>query len=171
MSTTVLLRARRLTAAAARGIVNLEMVTPGQAADTLRRREQRRQHALDLRFAQMNREAETLVQLIADRYRPRRILRWGSLLDRRRFSENSDIDIAVEGIDDVAVWHDLQQFALMEAESALDLVRLESIEPEYAESICVNGSVVFQRETAVLHEDPGAPDRDAATRGKESGTP
>jgi len=36
-----------------------------------------------------------------------RIWQWGSLLDRRRFSEISDIDIAVEGVPDTATFFEL----------------------------------------------------------------
>ena len=64
-----------------------------------RRRTQRERahHELHQRAAA---QARDVVELIGQRYRPRRIIQWGSVLQPERFREFSDIDIAVEGITD-----------------------------------------------------------------------
>ena len=61
-------------------------------------KERRRRARIDERYAQATRDARTIVAEIAADVNPRRIYQWGSLLDRKRFSEISDLDIAVEGL-------------------------------------------------------------------------
>ena len=64
----------------------------------LRDKERRRRAAVDARFERAGRDARAIVAQIAAEVNPQRIYQWGSLLDRTRFSEISDIDIAVEGL-------------------------------------------------------------------------
>lgn len=78
-------------------------------------------------------------------YDPLRIWQWGSLLDRKRFSEISDIDIAVEGIEDTATFFELYGKALSLTTLPLDLVELERIEPLHAASIRERGRLVHAR--------------------------
>ena len=61
-------------------------------------RERRRRARIDERYERATRDAQAIVSEIAAQVNPRRIYRWGSLLDRKRFSEISDLDIAVEGL-------------------------------------------------------------------------
>ena len=83
--------------------------------------------------------------MLARDYAPERIWQWGSLLDRRRFSEISDFDIAAEGIPDTATFFDLYGKALELTAFPLDLVELERIEALHAESIRKGGMLVYQR--------------------------
>ena len=53
---------------------------------------------VDERFERATRDARAIVSEIVVQVNPRRIYQWGSLLDRKRFSEISDLDIAVEGL-------------------------------------------------------------------------
>ena len=53
-------------------------------------RARRRRARVDERYAQATRDAQAIVSEIAARVNPRRIYQWGSLLDRRRFSEISE---------------------------------------------------------------------------------
>jgi hypothetical protein len=64
----------------------------------LRNKELARSRLLDERFAQASSDFSRLVEMILEKFNPDRIYQWGSLLDRGRFSEISDIDIAVEGL-------------------------------------------------------------------------
>ena len=64
----------------------------------LAERERRRRERIDERYAQATRDAGAIVSEIAEQVNPRRIYQWGSLLDRKRFSEISDLDLAVEGL-------------------------------------------------------------------------
>jgi predicted nucleotidyltransferase len=58
-----------------------------------------RQERLNSRYEQACEDFEKMVSLIIRKYNPKRIYQWGSLLNREGFSEISDIDIAVEGIE------------------------------------------------------------------------
>jgi predicted nucleotidyltransferase len=73
-----------------------------QARAFLDDRERRRQRDLEQRFDRARADARAIVDLIVRKYRPRRVYQWGSVLDRSRFSEISDIDVAIEGITDPA---------------------------------------------------------------------
>jgi predicted nucleotidyltransferase len=70
---------------------------------------QRRARMLDERFASVSADAPAIVAMLAKYYKPLRIWRWGSLLDRERFSEISDTDIAVEGIEGRGIFRALRE--------------------------------------------------------------
>ena len=115
------------------------------AANVVRRRE-RREAANRRRFERAQREFDALVAMLIRVYRPQCIYQWGSLLEPRRFSERSDIDIAVQGS-----WSPEQFFALlgdaMELTSLpLDLVDLERTEPLHARTIRERGRLVYERQ-------------------------
>ncbi len=108
----------------------------------------KRERGLDERFRAANDDARNIIAMLARDYAPKRIWQWGSLLDRRRFSEISDIDIAVEGIPDTAIFFDLYGKALELTAFPLDLVELERIEALHAESIRKGGMLVYERPRA-----------------------
>ena len=94
---------------------------------------------------QATRDAQAIIDMIVDRFRPTRIVQWGSLLAPQRFREYSDIDIAVEGVREPE-----RYFALVEAAEKLtrfpiDIVQLELVEPEYRELILERGRTVYER--------------------------
>lgn len=105
----------------------------------------RRARALDERFAAATVDARSIVSMLERDYRPTRIWQWGSLLDRSRFSEISDIDIAVEGIADTETFFELFGKAFALTDFPLDLVELERIEPIHADSIRRNGRLAYER--------------------------
>jgi predicted nucleotidyltransferase len=108
-------------------------------------REQQRQAQLDRRFERAWDDARAIIDLLIARYRPQRIYQWGSLLDRCRFWERSDIDIAIEGIETPDDFFALYGEADRLASVPLDLVALEKIEPEFAEIIRTKGKLVYER--------------------------
>ncbi len=118
---------------------------PKACLQFLERREARRQAGLDARFSRAQHDARAVVDLIVTKYHPSRIYQWGSLLDRRRFWERSDIDIAVEGIEDPGTFFRLCGEVGRLAQLPLDLVAIERIEPEFAELIRTRGKVVYER--------------------------
>jgi hypothetical protein len=67
------------------------------------------------------------------------------LLDRRKFSERSDIDLATEGITDAATFFALYGEADRLTRLSLDLVALENIEPEFADLIRRKGRMIYER--------------------------
>lgn len=104
-----------------------------------------REASLDERFAATTQAARAIIEMIARDYNPVRIWQWGSLLDRSRFSEISDIDIAVEGLPTVEAFFDLYGKALALTDFPLDLVELERIERIHADSIRQRGKLAYER--------------------------
>ncbi len=88
-------------------------------------------------------DAAEIVAMIAERFAPRAIYQWGSVLDGSTFSDISDIDIAVEGIPSQELFFDLVGKAEAMTEFPLDIVEIERVEPEYARLIRTNGKRVY----------------------------
>jgi predicted nucleotidyltransferase len=120
-------------------------VDPRDARRFFDEKARHRSVALDGRFEQAWSEARSVIAMLERDYDPLRIWQWGSLLDRKRFSEISDIDIAVEGIEDTATFFELYGKALSLTTLPLDLVELERIEPLHAASIRERGRLVHAR--------------------------
>lgn len=121
-------------------------VSPQDSARFLRAQEAREQEDLETLYRDMRRDAERVVSEIARRYRPRRIMQWGSLLVRSRFRGYSDIDIAVEGVEDPRRWAEIERLAWEMTDYPLDLVQLEHVEPEFRELIREKGTVVYEQQ-------------------------
>ena len=117
-------------------------VDPAQTIAFLRRREAARQRELDERFQAAWGELHRIVEMIAGEFAPRHIWQWGSLLDRDRFSERSDIDIALEGLGAAERLFRVHARAEELSTFPLDIVELERIEPEYAHLIRTTGRLV-----------------------------
>ncbi len=88
-------------------------------------------------------DAEAITSLIARKYRPKRIIQWGSVLAPEHFSEASDIDLAVEGVDPIAFLRlcadaeDMTRFPL-------DLLRWESVNAHFQRIISMKGRVIYE---------------------------
>ena len=108
-------------------------------------REQRRRARIDERYAQATRDVRTIVSEIAAQVNPRRIYQWGSLLDRRRFSEISDLDIAVEGLNGPAEYFQVLGIAMNATSLPIDIVELEKVPADIAEHIRKRGVLVHER--------------------------
>lgn len=118
------------------------MVDPADTIAFLERREAARQRELDARFRTAWVDFDRIVAMIAREFAPRRIWQWGSLLHRRRFSERSDIDIAVEGLGSAERLFRLHARAEALTRLPLHIVELERIQPEYAHLIRTAGRLV-----------------------------
>ena len=110
------------------------------ALATQRRREELRR--LSLRAGD---DANAIVRMVAEKYRPARIWQWGSLVDEHAFSENSDIDIGIEGLGSAEAFFGLYGDAMKMTDLPLDIVELEKIEPEFADLIRTKGRIVYER--------------------------
>ena len=76
-----------------------------------------------------------ICEMLVSKYRPRRIYQWGSLLQPERFQEISDIDIAIEGLEDpLAGLHALDD-ACQLTRFPVDLVEIERIHTAHAKTI------------------------------------
>lgn len=101
-------------------------------------------HAIEL-FDAAARDNRAIVNLIVSNYQPLRIFQWGSLLHPERFNENSDIDLAVEGITDAETFFNLLGDAMKLTSFKLDIVQIEKIEPEFADAIRTSGKIIYER--------------------------
>ena len=108
-------------------------------------KEERRRAELDERYAQATRDARAIVREIAAQVNPRRIYQWGSLLERKRFSEISDVDIAVEGLNGPAEFFRVLGIAMDGTTLPVDVIELEKVPAEIAERIRRRGALVHER--------------------------
>ena len=111
----------------------------------LEKKEHEKRTVLDALYQRACRDFNAIKEMIIERYQPRRIYQWGSLLDRSRFREYSDIDIAVEGVDDAEHFFKMYGDAERLTDFPLDLLDLNRIEPEFAAGIRQRGVRVYER--------------------------
>ena len=109
----------------------------------LAEKERKRQAVLDERFDTAWADFRRISEMIWVRYRPRAIYQWGSLLNRRHFSEISDIDIAIEGSLSAEVFFSLLGDAEGMTSFPLDIVELDKIHPAHARGIRARGHCVY----------------------------
>lgn len=116
------------------------------ARANLRRRFQERRKSLDLLTEQARKDVQRITAMLIERYQPRRIYQWGSLLEPNGFREWSDLDFAVEGLggplDGLRAADEASDLTLF----PVDLVELERIHPLHAESIRANGRLIHERD-------------------------
>ena len=121
------------------------MVSHESTLRFLKDRERARQHHLDAAFERAIRDFGCISKFIINDYNPQAIWQWGSLLDRNRFSEISDIDIAIEGLEDPQAIFDIYNRAGAMTEFPVDVIELEKIEQEYASLIRRKGERIYER--------------------------
>ena len=112
--------------------------------DFLRRRERVRQERLDARFRDASRDFDRIVSYIVAKHRPKRIWQWISLLERRKFSDVSDLDIAIEGLGSAAELFEIVARAEELTDFPLDIVEMEKIAPEFRDLIKRKGRLVYR---------------------------
>ena len=120
-------------------------VDSAAAARWVAARQERRRQALRTRLQSAQRDAARIIAMIAAECRPQRIYQWGSLVHTERFTEISDIDIAVEGMScdehDLAAMH---ARAERMTDLPVDLVVMERLEPGRTDLIRRFGSVAWR---------------------------
>ena len=117
-----------------------------RARQKLEERDALKSRQLEGLFRQAWDDFNAIVTLLIEKYHPRRIYQWGSLLDQRRFREYSDIDIAVEGITSAEVFFRMFGDAEALTRFPLDLIQIEKTDPLHAQSIREKGRIVYERE-------------------------
>jgi len=118
---------------------------PSDHIETLRfleRREQEKQRALDERFSRAWQDFDRIITYIVSHHHPRRIWQWGSLLDRKRFGELSDLDIAIEGLGSASELFEILAHAEEISDFPIDIIELEKTAPEYRQLIKRKGRLV-----------------------------
>ncbi len=89
-------------------------------------------------------DSDNIIKMIREKYEPEKIIQWGSVLESKHFSEASDIDLAVVGIDSIkfmgllADAEDLTDFPL-------DLIKWENIHPSFQKIILMKGKIVYEK--------------------------
>ncbi len=121
-----------------------QKIDPAVVRDFLLRKKQQRQAALAQRYEQALHDFQAIKNMIIERYRPQRIWQWGSLLDRAKFREYSDIDIAVEGVNDPEQFFQMLGHAEDLTRFPLDLLDFNKIAPDFADIIKSKGVVVYE---------------------------
>ena len=96
-------------------------------------------------YKKASNDCSKIIKMIIEKYNPKRIYQWGSLLHPEQFCEISDIDIAVEGIGSAELFFALYGDASDLTAFPLDLVELEKIEPVHRNSIVKRGKAVYER--------------------------
>jgi len=105
-----------------------------------------RGHRLHKLWQRARDEADRAVEIVVEKYHPSRVVQWGSILRPDLFTEVSDIDLAVEGIDNAETWSRLERDVASEVTFPLDLVRFERIHGEHQKQILSRGFVRYERE-------------------------
>lgn len=100
------------------------------------------------RWLELHRQAagdsERIIRFIVEKYRPKRIIQWGSLLKPEQFRDYSDIDLALEGIPDAETFFQLTAEIEKLTSFPLDVVQWEHLQPEFREVILRKGKVVYE---------------------------
>ena len=115
-----------------------------QETVTFLQRRAKEQEKKRLRLWEQAREdAEQILQYWIETYQSTRVWQWGSLLKREEFSEISDLDFAVEGLNSVQM---LQLLADAEERSdfPIDLLHWETLSPGVQQLIKLRGQIVYE---------------------------
>jgi predicted nucleotidyltransferase len=107
-------------------------------------KEKSRERTLDARYKQAVDDAKKIIEGIKSKFRVARIYQWGSLLDRSRFSEISDIDIAIEGIQSPRDFFAILGLAMDCTELPVDVVEIENLPAKTADRIRRTGRLVYE---------------------------
>ncbi|MEZ4707396.1 MAG: nucleotidyltransferase domain-containing protein [Caldilineaceae bacterium] len=95
--------------------------------ETARRRAARQKAELDARFGCAWRTARSAAQLLKENFSAKRVVVFGSLVNRKLFHTRSDIDLAVWGISENQYFAALSAILDVDPQFSVDLVRMEDI--------------------------------------------
>ena len=109
------------------------------------KKNQRRRENLEQLYKSACRDFTDICKIIIEKYNPTALWQWGSLLDQKHFSEISDIDIALEGVVETAVFFQILRDTERMTSFPLDIIQLEAVEPVFAAKIKQNGKVIYER--------------------------
>ncbi len=110
----------------------------------LQKQEEERTERLHSRWLEAQRDFENITARIIKTCSPRKIYQWGSLLDFSRFSEISDIDIALEGLSGPEEYFRILGFCLGMTSFPVDVIEIDKIDKETARQIQEYGKLVYE---------------------------
>jgi predicted nucleotidyltransferase len=103
---------------------------------------QKREALRKNRYVRAKATALRLADILAGRYRARRIILIGSLTNEDRFDLHSDIDIAVEGLDSESYFRACGDLMICAEDFDVDLVPVENATPRMKSKIS-RGEVLY----------------------------
>ena len=89
-------------------------------------------------------DSQNIIAMIIHKYQPKQIIQWGSVLNAKHFSEASDIDLAVKGLDSITFMQLLADAEEM-TQFPLDLIQWENIHPSFQKIILMKGKIVYEQ--------------------------
>ena len=120
--------------------IDIEAAIKFQHTRRARRKEQNK-----ARWQKANEDFNAICNMIISKYNPEIIIQWGSLLNADKFSEISDIDIAIGGLKNAEAYFNLLADAGNLSDMPLDIVLLKDLHPLHRQSIEQNGKVIYKR--------------------------
>ena len=120
------------------------MVSPNQVRQYLKHKNDKQRYERLALWETAQEDAKNIVEMIIEKYHPQRIIQWGSLLDPRHFSEASDIDLAIVGLDSASFMKLLAEAEDM-TQLPLDLLQFERIHPSFQKIIAMKGKVIYEQ--------------------------
>jgi len=99
----------------------------------------------DLLHSKAVEDFEKIVQMIIEKYNPKQIYQWGSLLSKNKFTDFSDIDIAISGLQDAETFFQLIADAEDISSFPLDIIDLEKIHILHKKMILDKGKLIYER--------------------------
>jgi predicted nucleotidyltransferase len=108
---------------------------------TLQQRQTTEKSILARRFQQAEEVAEQAATLLKEKFGAERVMVFGSLVHKCWFSNTSDLDLAVWGLDNLTYLNAVAKLQDLSSEFKIDLVRMESCKPALEKSILQEGLI------------------------------
>jgi predicted nucleotidyltransferase len=118
------------------------MVSHTQVKDYLKKKNDRQRAKRFALWEVAQQDAKNIIEMTIQKYQPKQIIQWGSLLEPKHFSEASDIDLGFVGLDSLSFMRLLADAEDM-TKFPLDLVQLELIHPSFQKIILMKGKIVY----------------------------
>ncbi|MGL4943985.1 MAG: nucleotidyltransferase domain-containing protein [Thermoguttaceae bacterium] len=96
-------------------------------------------------YEQAQSDCQKIIAMIVAECNPKRVYQWGSLLHPEQFDENSDIDIAIEGLKNAEAYFFVLGRAMPMTSFPLDIVEIEKVHPLHLDSITQKGKLIYER--------------------------
>ncbi|MDI6793958.1 MAG: nucleotidyltransferase domain-containing protein [bacterium] len=99
--------------------------------------EKKRQKALE--------QTRELTRLLSQQYDVKKVILFGSVTQKEKFSFHSDIDLAVEGLKDEYYWKAYGEL-LVNSSFKIDLVPIEKTDRKFKERLTKEGVIIYERD-------------------------
>ena len=114
-----------------------------KAREFLRNKKKHKEALINRRFQKARNDFEQITAMIRKTYKPGAIYQCGSLPNRDRLTDISDIDIALAGDIPAEAFFEMYGKAMEMTDLPLDIIELDKIHALHAQSIREKGRVVY----------------------------